>query len=297
MSNTTLIRLLPAILIFILSGCSLDTLNLLASESVFERTADIAYGPDLRQRLDIYKPVAASSRTPVVVFFYGGGWHNGNKNSFLYVASALTKRGLVTVIPDYRLYPNIKFPAFVQDGAAAVAWVQQHIADYGGDPDHIVVMGHSAGAHIAALLALDERYLRALAARPVQGMIGLSGPYDFLPFSHVEMNDIFGPAERYPESQPINFVDVKDPPLLLLHGGRDTLVSPSNTLNLANRVNARGGCVESVIYPRLDHVTLLVRLSPWLLKPDILNRVENFAKAPGCKNHESITVTQGSGDH
>lgn len=281
-----LILLFPAALIFLLSGCSLRTLNLLASESGFKRATDISYGFDKRQQLDIYTPVASASPAPVVIFFYGGGWHRGDKDTYLYVAASLTKRGFVTVIPDYRLYPHIKFPVFIEDGAAAVAWVQEHIAAYGGNAQNIILMGYSAGAHIAAMLTLDERYLRATAAKPVQGMIGLSGPYDFLPFTHEEMNDIFGPPERYPESQPINFVDGKEPPLLLLHGKRDTLVYPLNTENLAGRVAALGGCAKTVIYPRLDHVTMLVRLSPLLLKLDILRQIENFVKDPDCEDRK-----------
>jgi acetyl esterase/lipase len=283
----SLCQLLPVILVFLLPGCSLRTLNLLASESGFKRAVDISYGPDARQQLDIYTPVAAASGAPVVVLIHGGGWPHGDKAALHYVAASLTERGFVTVIPDYRLYPHIKFPAFIEDGAAAVAWVQEHIAAYGGDAANIVLLGYSSGAHIAALLTLDERYLLAAAAKPVQGMIGLAGPYDFLPFTHVEMQDIFGPPERYPESQPINFVDGREPPLLLLHGSRDTLVNPLNTENLARRVAARGGCVQSKIYPRLDHITLLVRLSPLLLKPDILNRIENFVKNPSCKNQDA----------
>jgi acetyl esterase/lipase len=290
--NRPLVLLLSA-LIFPLSGCNLGTLNLLASEDGFKRTADLSYGSDQRQHLDIYTPAGSSAPAPVIIFFYGGSWINGNKNSFLYVASALTARGFVTVIPDYRLYPHIKFPAFVEDGAAVVAWVQQHIADYGGNPRNVVVMGYSAGAHIAALLALDEHYLPAAAAEPVQGMIGLAGPYDFLPFSDERLQDMFGPPERYPASQPINFVDGTEPPLLLLHGKRDKLVYPLNTEHLARRVEARGGCVKAVIYRRVDHLNMLLRLSPVFLKPDILRQIENFVKnPPECKGGATILSTR-----
>jgi acetyl esterase/lipase len=287
--NTLLILLLSA-LIFPLPGCNLGTLNLLASEDGFKLATDVAYGPDQRQRLDIYTPARSSTPAPVVIFFYGGSWSSGDKNRYLYVASALTARGFVAVIPDYRLYPHIKFPAFVEDGAAAVAWVQRHIAAHGGDPRNVVVMGYSAGAHIAALLTLDERYLPAAAAKPVQGMIGLAGPYDFLPFSNEHLEDMFGPPERYPESQPINFVDGKEPPLLLLHGRRDKLVYPLNTELLARRVEARGGCVKAVIYQRVDHITMLLRLSPVFLKPDILRQIEDFVKnPPDCKTRNAAT--------
>jgi acetyl esterase/lipase len=270
------------LLIILLPGCSLNTLNLLASKSAFKRAVDISYGADTRQRLDVYTPGALARPAPVILFFYGGGWNNGDKNSYLYVASSMTQRGFVTVVPDYRLYPYIRFPAFIEDGAAAVAWVQKHISAYGGDPENVILVGYSSGAHIAAMLNLDERYLPAAGARPVQGMIGLAGPYDFLPFNNEHLENMFGPPERYPESQPVNFVDGNEPPLLLLHGGRDKLVYPHNTERLAARVRQYGGCVKTVIYPKLDHISLLVRLSPVFLKPDVIRQIENFVKAPGC---------------
>jgi acetyl esterase/lipase len=266
-----------------LPGCGLGTVNFLTSESGFSKTPDIAYGSNTRHRLDVYAPAKIAANAPVVVFFYGGTWSSGDRREYLYVAASLAARGIITVIPDYRLYPDIKFPAFLEDGAAAVAWVQQHIADYGGNPRNILVMGHSAGAHIAAMLALDERYLQGAAAKPVQGMIGLAGPYDFLPLRRDDLKDMFGPPERYPESQPINFVDGDEAPLLLLHGGRDWTVYPRNTENLAARVEAQGGCVKSVHYRQLDHFSIVAALSPLFLKPDILRQIENFIKDPGCK--------------
>jgi acetyl esterase/lipase len=181
-----------------LAGCGLRTLNAITPESGFGRTPDIAYGPDPRHRLDIYTPAGATADAPVIVFFYGGTWMSGGRHEYLYIAATLTARGIVTVIPDYRLYPDVRFPAFLEDAASAVAWVQKHIAAYGGNARNVVLMGHSAGAHIAAMLTLDERYLDAANARPVQGMIGLAGPYDFLPLRRDDLKDLFGPPERYP---------------------------------------------------------------------------------------------------
>ena len=144
-------------------------------------------------------------------------------------------------------------------------------------------MGHSAGAHIAAMIALDAHYLDEVQARPVQGMIGLAGPYDFLPLRRDDLKDLFGPPERYPESQPVNFVDDDDPPLLLLHGRHDGLVYPRNTESLAARMNAAGGCAKAVYYPSLSHASILLGLSPLFLKPDILRQIESFVKNPGCE--------------
>lgn len=266
-----------------LEGCSLGTLSLVTPESGFSKTLDISYGPDSRHRLDVYTPERAAD-APVVVFFYGGTWMSGSKHEYLYVAAALAARGIVTVIPDYRLYPDIKFPAFLEDAASAVAWVQRHIGEHGGNAHNIILMGHSAGAHIAAMLALDEAYLSAARARPVQGMIGLAGPYDFLPFRREDLKDMFGPPERYPESQPVRFVDGDEPPLLLLHGRRDGLVYPRNTERLAARVRETGGCVRAVFYRHHSHASIVLSLSPLFLKPDVIRQIESFVQDPSCKN-------------
>lgn len=265
-----------------LEGCGLRALNLVTPESGLRKTLDISYGPDSRHRLDVYTPAGAAG-APVVVFFYGGTWMSGSRHEYLYIAASLTARGMVTVIPDYRLYPDIKFPAFLEDAAAAVAWVQRHVREHGGNPDNVVLMGHSAGAHIAAMLTLDERYLRAAQARPAQGMIGLAGPYDFLPLRREDLKDLFGPPERYPESQPVRFVDGDEPPLLLLHGSRDGLVYPRNSERLAARVEEAGGCVRSVFYRQHSHASIVLSLSPLFLKPDVIRQIESFVKNPDCQ--------------
>lgn len=266
-----------------LEGCGLRTLNAITPESGFSKTLDIAYGSDVRQRLDIYAPARPAADAPVIVFFYGGTWSSGDKHEYRYIAASLTARGIVTAIPDYRLYPGVKFPLFLEDAAAAVAWVQRHAADHGGNARNIVLMGHSAGAHIAAMLALDERYLQAAQAQPVQGMIGLAGPYDFLPLQRDDLKDLFGPPERYSESQPVSFVDGNEAPLLLLHGRRDGMVYPRNTERLAGRVREAGGCVRTVFYRHHSHASIVLSLSPLFLKPDVIRQIENFVKNPDCQ--------------
>jgi acetyl esterase/lipase len=163
------------------------------------------------------------------------------------------------MIPDYRTYPDVKFPAFVEDGAQAVRWARAHARDFGGDPDRLFVMGHSAGAHIAALLALDGSYLAAAGGSRqwLAGMIGLAGPYDFLPIEDDDLKAIFGPPERYAQSQPINFVDGHNPPMLLLHGKTDITVYARNTVNLAAKIREKGGPVQSIIYPVMSHVRIV----------------------------------------
>jgi acetyl esterase/lipase len=267
-----------------LAGCGslgFTLVNALAPESSFQVSRDLAYGAYERQRLDVYTPTPAQEARPVVVFFYGGRWSGGSKQDYLFVAEALAAKGMVVVVPDYRVYPQVRFPAFVEDAAEAVAWVHRHVAEYGGDPQDLFVMGHSAGAHIAALLALDERYLKAVGGSPawLDGMIGLAGPYDFLPLTADDLKAIFGPPAKYPVSQPINFVDDQHPPLLLLHGGDDSTVKPANTTSLAEKVREEGGSVRTVIYDKLSHVSLVGALSrPFRFLAPVLEEVVGFVR-------------------
>lgn len=248
----------------ILAGCSGQALvNGLTPSGNYTLSSDISYGKKARQDLDVYVPKDKAAQAPVVVFFYGGRWQEGDKGGYKFVGQALSSRGFVTVIPNYRLYPQVKFPAFVQDGAKAVAWARAYAAEYGGDPSKLVVMGHSAGAQIAALLALDSEYLQALGGSRawIAAMVGLAGPYDFLPLKEADLQDMFGPPSHYPASQPINFVDGKSPPLLLLQGLADKTVYPKNSRNLAKAVAAKGGQVAIKLYPGVTHIRLIANLA------------------------------------
>lgn len=217
-----------------------------------KRTTDLAYGEDDRQHLDVFS--LKTGEHPVVVFFYGGGWTTGKKSHYGFVGAALAARGFVTVIPDYRLYPEVRFPEFMADGAQAVAWVRQHAREFGGDPDRIVLMGHSAGAHMAALLALNDAYL-AKAGVPehsIVGLIGLSGPYDLVPNSDT-LNSIFTDPYRPEDWQPVRFASSRAPPTLLLHGQDDTAVFATHTQKLNDALQSRGVRVEAHFYPNRDH--------------------------------------------
>jgi acetyl esterase/lipase len=221
----------------------------------------IAYAGDAGPALDVYRPRGAAP-APVVVFFYGGRWQGGDRRDYAFVGEALADRGLVGVLPDYRQFPEVGFPGFVDDAARAVAWVIVHAAEFGGDPARVFVAGHSAGGHIAALLATDARYLAAhgLAPRQLAGAIAIAAPLDFLPIVDADIAAIFGPPERYPESQPVNFVDGDEPPFLLLHGQPDRLVWTHNSRNLAARLEAVAVPVELAIYPDAGHFRILAAL-------------------------------------
>src|SRR5688572_21309369 len=205
-----------------LSACSAVTFgiaNAPASFGPFERRADIAYGADKRQKLDVYVPAAAAlpagsvTTRPVVIFWYGGSWTNGSKSDYRFVGAALAERGYITVLPDYRLYPEVKFPAFLDDAALAVAWIQKHAHEFGGDPQRIVLMGHSAGAHTAAFIALNRTFLQKRGGNPewIAGLVGLSGPYALAPNTRA-LNRIFAAPWGESDWQPVRFATSQAPP-------------------------------------------------------------------------------------
>ncbi|MBS0569683.1 MAG: alpha/beta hydrolase [Proteobacteria bacterium] len=212
--------------------------------------------------LDAYSPAGAHD-DPVVVFFYGGSWSEGKRHWYRYVGDALANNGVVVLIPDYRKFPDVRFPAFMHDAARAVAWARAHAAEFGGDPQHIFVMGHSAGGQIAALLACDKRYLNAVGMQPreLAGMIGVAGAYAFLPFVEDEA-EIFGDnAKGRYDSQPINFVDGDEPPMLLLQGTDDDEVPPDNAQAMEERAQAMDGTATLKLYPDVGHNRILLALA------------------------------------
>ena len=242
-------------------ACSpVGLLNAMAPDQGIVHEADIAYGPLARQHLDVYAPArsAAGQPYPVIVFFYGGGWEDGDRGIYRFVGATLASCGVVTVIPDYRVYPDVTFPAFMEDAARAVVWTRQHAGAFGGNPDRLFIMGHSAGAQIATLLALDREYLEAAGmSQPVAGVIGLAGPYDFLPLKSAALKAIFGPESQWMRSQPIAYVAPGAPPMLLATGSDDTTVDPANTQRLAARARAAGNAVTATVYPSIGHQMLI----------------------------------------
>jgi acetyl esterase/lipase len=271
-----------------LAGCSAGKmLDITTSSGGALVTRNIAYGMDKRQTLDVYVPKNVRA-APVAIFFYGGTWQSGDKATYAFVASALAARGIVTVVPDYRLYPAVRYPAFLEDGAAVVRWARDHARTYGGDPDKIFVIGHSAGAYIAAMLALDRQWLgreKLNPQRDLKGFVGISGPYDFLPFDDRTVAEIFSPARTPEATQPVNQIRPGNPPVLLLHGQSDTVVYPGNSIALARKLHAVGSQVDLRLYPGVSHIGIIGAMgSPLRFIAPTLHDTANFILGRPDKN-------------
>lgn len=274
-------RGLGIVLLLALCGCSpVQVLNALTPDSTYDKTEGIAYGDDPRQKLDVYVPHQPMPGAPVVVFFYGGSWNSGSRVDYRFVGEALASKGIVTVVADYRLYPQVRYPLFLEDGARAVAWTQAHIHAFSGNPQRLYLMGHSSGGYNAAMLALDGEWLAAVGMSPkdVQGWIGLAGPYDFLPIMNPEVRPVFFWPDSPPQSQPINHVSRGAPPALLIAASEDDLVNPArNTGALASKLRESGVPAQDLYYSRPSHITLVATLSKPLRRlAPVLDQVVGF---------------------
>jgi acetyl esterase/lipase len=245
----------------LLGGCSpASLLNVTVARAGYTLDPDIAYGPLLRQRLDLYLPQTPRPDGKAVIFFYGGSWHSGSKSDYLFVAQALAARGIAVVMPDYRVYPDVRFPAFLDDAAQATRWAAGRLG-----VDKLFVAGHSAGGQIASMLAANTPYLaRAGVDRmKLRGLIGIAGPYDFLPLTSARLIEIFGGANN-PEIQAITFARAPLPPALLLHGTDDTTVLPRNSRNLAAAWHAAGASADLKIYSGVGHIDIVAAFAGFL---------------------------------
>lgn len=226
---------------------------------------DIAYGSLQRQRLDVWLPEAVASRAarapaPVVVFFYGGSWRSGERETYGFVGKALAARGIVCVLADYRLYPEVRYPEFLSDSAAAVAWTFREIDALGGDSSKVFVMGHSAGAYNAAMLALDPGWLAKAGVdrARLRGWIGLAGPYEFLPIVNPDVKPVFFHPDYPPGTQPIEHAGPGAPPTFLGAASEDKLVDPQRNTDALAQVLRRAGVAVSVqTYPKAGHISLI----------------------------------------
>jgi acetyl esterase/lipase len=272
--------MLPALL----TACSaVDVLNATVSKDTYRLDADLPYGPDPRQKLDVYRPLNGDGKAPLIVFFYGGSWSSGERADYRFVGEALASRGFVAVVADYRLSPAHRYPAFVQDSAAAVRWAFEHAADHGGDPAKVFVMGHSAGAYNAAMLALDARWLNAegLAPSRLAGWIGLAGPYDFLPIGDPQTRVAFRWPDTAADTQPLFHASTASPPALLLAPAADTVVnSQRSTVALARKLQSQGVRAEYALFESVSHATLIASMASVLRgRAPVLDRVSGFVRS------------------
>ena len=246
---------------------------------VVRAAKDAAYGSNPRQKLDLYRPSARASKPlPIIVFFYGGSWNSGTKAGYEFVGRALASRGFLVAIPDYRLVPEVRYPAFIEDGAAAVRWVSSNAAKFGGDPNRIVIAGHSAGAYNGAMLAYDARWLGA-DRRRIVGFVGLAGPYDFSPFSGAIARAAFAGTADAPGTQPINHVMVDAAPAFLGTGSQDRTVLPRNSDSLATRLLGVGAMVVRKRYQAVGHVGILTALAqPFRRRAPVLEDMVSFVR-------------------
>jgi acetyl esterase/lipase len=249
---------------------------------------DLAFAPGARGRLDVYRSPRTPPGAPMAVFVYGGSWQSGDKAFYRFVGAILASRGIVTVIPDYRVYPEVTYPTFLRDNALAVRFAIDHAGTWGADPRRTYLVGHSAGAYNVAMLALDPRWLGEVGLDPAKdlaGVVGLAGPYDFLPLRDKTLKIIFGPPEGRPDTQPINHVNGRGPPMLLLAGSADKVVDPGNTTRLASAIRARGGKVEAQIFPGESHVGMLTALlRPFRGRAPVLDEIVGFISGPATRD-------------
>jgi acetyl esterase/lipase len=223
---------------------------------------DLAYSVDPRHKLDLYVPNGLTSPAPMVLYLYGGSWQWGSKATYRFLGQALASAGIIVAVADYRLYPQVKYPAFVEDSAEAFRFVRTRAAEFGGDPARLFLAGHSAGAYNAMLLAADRRYLSDEERAAIRGIVGIAGPYDFLPLKDPALIDMFG-GDSVLETQPIGYVDRKLCPMLLVHGSGDMVVHPRNVRRMAKKLREFGTEVETREFEGIGHIEVIVSLAPW----------------------------------
>jgi acetyl esterase/lipase len=223
----------------------------------------IAYGPDARQKLDIYAPSDASGPFPILLFVYGGSWKDGYRGGYEFAGRAFAARGYLTLVMDYRLMPENRFPAFVQDVACAIAWAEQESQRFGGDPKRIFAVGHSAGAYNLSMAILNQKYLQAAGANssPIRGVATMAGPFDFLPLDTKTTIGTFGREPDLAVTQPITYARANVPPFLFMTGTDDTTVFPKNSRAMDKALRIKGATSELREYKGVGHVGILMALA------------------------------------
>lgn len=260
------------------------TLNAITPSGTYRLQDGVAYGPLARQKLDVYTPESAAPAGgwPVVVFFYGGSWNRGERAQYRFVGEALASQGVLTLIADYRLHPQVRYPDFLRDCAQALAFGLRDAKELGGNPKRVFVMGHSAGAYNAAMLALDPRWLASTGHAPSElaGWVGLAGPYDFLPIINPDAQPVFNHPDYPLGTQPMDYAQHSTLPAFLGAAASDDLVNPQrNTVTMAQKLKDAAVPVSVHLYDKVNHMTLVAALARplhWLAP--VLADVVDFVK-------------------
>jgi acetyl esterase/lipase len=279
------IKLTHLFLIFLLSSLltscvssGLKVINSLAKSKNFESYQNVPYADKEYNNLNLYTPKNKEVKA-TIIFFYGGCWGHCstlNKDNYIFVVDTLIQQGYAVVVPDYRKYPKVKFTEIINDAKAATLWTLQHLTDYGVENKNVFLMGHSAGAHMAAMLADDERFLGE-DLNKITGFIGLAGPYDFYPFTAQYMYELFPPENDYFNALPINFINGNEPPHLLLQGKTDNSVYIHNSVNLGEKLNQHSNEHKVILYEKMSHAKILLGLSrPLRNRLTVLNDINDF---------------------
>lgn len=276
-------RFLAVFLALMLISCSpVEILNSAVTSDGYSVKKDLAYGALPRQKLDLYIPDNAKDDAAVIVFIHGGSWQFGDKSEYLFVAQGLVSLGYYVAIPNYRLYPEVKYPTYLNDNAKAVTWVYNNVRRYGGNGENLYLMGHSAGAYNAAMLALDPTYLNRAQGNVgwLRGVIGLSGPYDFLPFTDEKIIDIYSTEKDQPKTQPVYYVRAKAPPFILMTGTSDDTVYPKNSEVLYARLKELGNDVTLRTYDGVGHKSIILGLAtPLMWNEQVREDIKSFVEA------------------
>jgi len=246
---------------------------------------NIAYGNHPRQCFDIYRPKPEADETMVIIFLHGGGWDSGEKEMYGFVGASLATSGFTTIIPNYRLFPDVAYPELMTDAALAYSWAHQMFVGSGRSKSRLFVMGHSSGAHMGALLTYDAEYLTSIATdtHPPDGFIGLSGPYGFDPTTHKRSKDIFAKVQQAEKVQPIHQVRPGAPPALLMHGKKDKTVLMLNAIRMAEALNDVGSTAQAIEYANVGHTDLVLTLSkPFQHRAPVRDTITQFMRQ-NCK--------------
>jgi acetyl esterase/lipase len=284
-----MIKLAYAFCFFLMVGglayhfAALKVFNLLVSKDQnSELVASLVpYGADPDQTLYVFKPKQLAPRIPILVFVHGGSWQEGDAADYGFVGRAFAANGFVTFVINYRKHPQHPYPAFIQDVATSLKWVQANAAQYGGDAEKIFLVGHSAGAYDIALAVLDQRYLEetGTTGKPIKGIATLAGPFDFLPLDSDITHEVFGKISDLESTQPINYVRKDAPPFLILHGTADTTVYPKNAKSLLKHLTDIGAPAKLIQYQNVSHVGILLAIAkPLRGNAPVLDDVVKFFK-------------------